>query len=234
MEYTKKSVEEFCELKDDLVRAAKEEISKGVQHVDTKEMGEVVDMIKDLAEAEEKCWKACYYKAIVKSMHEEEEEMKRSGGRMGYDNWRYSSGRFAPTGHGHRSGFTPGDDDYEEMMMGEGWMDGSSGYSRGGSRSGSSNGQNGSSSGSRGGTMGSNGRMGYTGSGRGDHYDRYHQARMGYHESKDAASRQHMDAAARDYAMDRVEAMKEIWRDADPAMRKELKNKMTALCGELN
>ena len=27
-------------------------------------------------------------------------------GRMGYDNWRYSSGRFAPKGRGHYSGFT--------------------------------------------------------------------------------------------------------------------------------
>lgn len=231
MEDTKKIVDDVCNLKEDLVRAAQDEVAKGIQHVDTKEMGEVVDMIKDLAEAEEKCWKACYYKAIVTAMHEEEEEMKRGGGRMGYDNWRYSSGRFAPTGHGHRSGFTPMDDEYEERMMAEGWMEGSSGYSNGGSKSG---GQNGSSSGSRGGSMGSNGRMGYSGHPRGDHYERYNQARMGYHESKDAASRQHMDAAARDYAVDMVDAMKEIWRDADPAMRKELKNKMTALCGELN
>lgn len=231
MEHTKKIVDDVCNLKEDLVRAAQDEVAKGIQHVDTKEMGEVVDMIKDLAEAEEKCWKACYYKAIVTAMHEEEEEMKRGGGRMGYDNWRYSSGRFAPTGHGHRSGFTPMDDESEERMMAEGWMEGSSGYSGGSSNSG---GQNGSSSGSRGGSMGSNGRMGYPGHPRGDHYERYNQARMGYHESKDAASRQHMDAAARDYAMDMVDAMKEIWRDADPAMRKELKNKMTALCGELN
>lgn len=231
MEDTKKSFEALYELKEDLTRAAMDEMAKGIQHVDTKEMGEVIDMIKDLSEAEEKCWKACYYKSIVKAMHEEEEEMKRGGGRMGYDNWRYSSGRFAPTGHGHRSGFTPMDDEYEERMMAEGWMEGSSGYSNGDSKSG---GQNGSSSGSRGGSMGSNGRMGYPGHPRGDHYERYNQARMGFHESKDAASRQHMDAAARDYAMDMVDAMKEIWRDADPAMRKELKNKMTALCGELN
>lgn len=234
MEYTKKSVEEICKLADDLVRASQEEISKGVQHVDTKEMSEVVDMIKDLAEAKEKLWKACYYKSIVIAMHEEEEEMKRGGGRMGYDNWRYSSGRFAPTGHGHRSGFTPMDDEYEEQMMAEAWMAGSSGYDGGNRSSSNSGSQNGSSSSGRGSSMGSNGRMGYSGHPRGDHYERYHQARMGYHESKDAASRQHMDAAARDYAVDMVDAMKEIWKDADPAMRKELKNKMTALCGELN
>lgn len=235
MDDTKKSFETIYDLKEDLTHAALEAMAKGIQNVNTHEMGEVVDMIKDLAEAEEKCWKACYYKSIVNAMHEEEEETRRSGGRMGFDNWRYSSGRFAPTGHGHRSGYTPGDDDYEEMMMAEGWMDDRSGYNSG-SRVGSSNSgsQNGSSSNGRGGSMGSNGRMGYPGHPRGDHYERYHQARMGYHESKDATSRQHMDAAARDYVVDMAEVVKEIWKDADPAMRKELKNKVVALSGELN
>ena len=65
------------------------------------EAGKVIDMIKDLAEAEEKGWKACYYKTIIDDMYSYDQN-----DRMGYDNWRYSSGRFAPKGKGHYSGFT--------------------------------------------------------------------------------------------------------------------------------
>lgn len=233
MEKTKQKISELCELKDKLICCARDEFSKGIQQVNTHEMGQVVDMIKDLAEAEEKCWKAKYYESIVEAMEDEkdyEEMMAKMGqggdGRMGYDNWRYSSGRFAPTGHGHRSGYRPGEKLDDPWMMAEGFEN--MGYS-GGARGGSSSrgGQNGSG-------MGDNGRMGYTGPERGHRYDQYVKARMGYHESKDAAHKEHMDASARDYVMDIADSVEEIWRDADPAMRKEIKNKFVALTGKMN
>lgn len=256
MEKTKEKYNQLMELKEKLMTVAKQELERGAQNVDTHEMGEVVDMIKDLSEAEEKCWKACYYKTIVEAMKKSEEaeelalklEMSGMGdsegmGRMGYDSWRYSSGRFAPSGHGHRSGYMP--QQMEEDRYIDPWMMGYSGGGRGGSSnsgnsgrsssSGSSGGsQNGSSSGSSGGSYGYDGRMGYSGSERGHRYDRYNQARMGYHESRDAASKEHMDASSREYVVDVAEAVKEIWKDADPAMRKEIKNKFTALMGEMN
>lgn len=244
MEATKAKVRDLCELKEKLMCSAKEAISRGMQNVDTHEMGAVTDMIKDLAEAEEKCWKACYYKMMVEDMKKDTDEMEREGykgGRMGYDNWRYSSGRFAPTGRGHydRAGFMPGEKLDEPWMMAEGFGDsaldrmmGYSDGSRGGSSSHSSPGsQNGSSYGS---SMGSNDRMGYPRSERGDRYDRWSKARMGYHESKDATSKERMDATAREYVVDMAEAVKEVWKDADPAMRKEIKNKFVALTGEMN
>ena len=84
------------------------------------------------------------------------------------------------------------------------------------------------------GSMWNSNRMRYSGSPRGHHYDRYSKARMGYHESKDAASKEHMDATAREYVVDVAESMREIWRDADPTMRKEIKNKLVSLTGEMN
>lgn len=85
------------------------ELDKGIENVDTKEMGEVVDMIKDLNEAE-------YRAVIVKSMKEADEEQKEydkellralkdeygeEGGRRYYDEYRYkTTGRFAPKGKG--------------------------------------------------------------------------------------------------------------------------------------
>lgn len=215
MEEAKKYSEELCELKDKLVCAAKGELERGIQNVNTHEMGEVIDMIKDLAEAEEKCWKACYYKHIVHAMEEESEE----DGRMGYDNWRYSSGRYAPKGHGHRSGYRPGED-IEPWMMAEGFGENRGDYSKEHRMYDR--------------PEGSDHRMGYSGSQRGDRYDRYTKARMGYHQSKDAINKERMDSSAREYVVDIAESLKEVWNDADPAMRKEIKNKMMALTNEMN
>lgn len=238
MEEAKKKVTDICELKQTLITAARDHMNQGLQGVNTHELGEVVDMIKDLCEAEEKIYKSCYYKTVVEAMKEEkkQEEMMTKMGmlsgsdRMGYDNWRYSSGRFAPTGHGHRSGYHDPEQIekwmHEEAFPDDPWV--KAGYS--GSRGGSSN--NGRSSNT--GSMDSNGRMGYTGSPRGHHYDRYSKARMGYHESKDASHKESMDAASREYVVDMAEALKEVWTDADPAMRKEIKNKFISLMNEMN
>lgn len=265
MEEAKKKATEICELKEKLITAAKEHLNKGIECVNTHEMGEVVDMIKDLCEAEEKIYKSCYYKTVVEAMKEEKEEeellakmgltgmgeMDEMGPmgysrsvrgtpsrRMGYDHWRYNSGRFAPTGHGHRSGYHD-PEQIEQWMHEDAFPDdpwAKYGYrsGRGGSNSGRSGGSSeGSGNGSSSGSMGSNGRMGYTGSERGHRYDRYNKARMGYHESGDAAHKEHMDASAREYVVDIAESVKEIWKDADPAMRKEIKNKFLSLTNEM-
>lgn len=245
MEETKNKVEQLGRIKEQLVCCVEQEMSKGLKMVDTHEMGAVIDMIKDLADAEEKCWKACYYKQIVEAMHDAEEEkelMMKLGmqgdehGRMGYDHWRYASGRFAPTGHGHYSaGYTMPmmEDSDEDPWMMRPW-DGSMGYD-GGSRGGSSNsgGQNGRSSSNSSGSSSGQSRMGYPISSRGHRYDAYNKARMGYHESKDAKSKEHMDSTAKEYLVDTVEGIREVWKDSDPAMRKEIKNNFAALMAEM-
>ena len=90
------------------------ELEKGTENVDTFEMGQVVDMIKDLNEAE---YKAVIVKAMKKADEEEEEyekillrelkeEYGEDTGRRYYDHYRYASGRFAPKGHGsYRRGY---------------------------------------------------------------------------------------------------------------------------------
>lgn len=83
-----------------------------IRNISTDEAGKVVDMIKDLAEAEEKCWKACYYKTVVEAMEEE------SGRRpMGYTP---TMGR---QGYQEAMGYNRGNMGYT------GRMSGSSGYS---------------------------------------------------------------------------------------------------------
>nr|DAU21078.1 MAG TPA: hypothetical protein [Caudoviricetes sp.] len=83
-------LKDLAEIKHDLIDAVKAELAQGIDKVDTAELGEVVDMIKDLASAEKDCIEAY-------SMQDEMDD-----GRMGYDRWRYASGRFAPKGRGRR------------------------------------------------------------------------------------------------------------------------------------
>ena len=90
------------------------ELEKGTENVDTCEMGQVVDMIKDLNEAE---YKAVIVKAMKKADEEEEgydkillrelkEEYGEDAGRRFYDHYRYADGRFAPKGRGtYRRGY---------------------------------------------------------------------------------------------------------------------------------
>ena len=82
-----------------LTECAKSQFDKGLESVDTCEMGKVIDMIKDLAEA-------MYYRTLTKTMDEsEDEETLKMFDRYGrdkrfYDHYRYEDGRFAPKGRG--------------------------------------------------------------------------------------------------------------------------------------
>lgn len=215
MHEVKQKADKLCEIKDKLVTAVADQINMGVQNVNTHEAGQVIDMIKDLAEAEEKCWKACYYKSIVKAMEEYDEgrEYMDPEERRGYDHWRYSSGRFAPSGRGHySSGYRP----MEDMHDMDPWM--STGHGEGQNRS----------------RMDGSDRYGYTPSMRGMKYDKYARARRGYDEHKDAGSKTKMDESAKEYVVDMAESVREMWRDADPALRKEIRNHFVALTGEMN
>lgn len=70
-------VNDICEMKEKLIDWTKEELSKSKECIDTHEMGEVIDMIKDLFEAEEKCWKSCYYKLLVEEDDTETYDQRR-------------------------------------------------------------------------------------------------------------------------------------------------------------
>ena len=92
-------VDKIYEIKNELVKQVEKDISdRGVERID----GDVIDMIKDLAEAEKNCMKARYYKAVTEAMTQ--------GGQSGYG-----------SGMGYqRQG--------QQNMSGYGSMTGSSGY----------------------------------------------------------------------------------------------------------
>lgn len=68
---------------EDVSQSASTMLSSGKSSI--KEMGEVTDMIKDLAEAEKNKWESCYYQSIVEAMEESEYGQDYDyRGRMGY------------------------------------------------------------------------------------------------------------------------------------------------------
>lgn len=217
-----KKMEDLTEIKNKLIHWTKGQAdNEGLFHnmQELQVLGEVADIIKDIAEAEEKCWKACYYKEIVCAMDDERSDM--GGERMGYNPRRYASGRYAPSGRGHM-GYSPYmpaghmDGPYMHMMddpyMHDGYTPSSAGNR---SQSGS--------------------RMGYTD----DRtvyspYERYKDARRHYTETKDMGSKKEMDRHADEHVREATESIKEIWRDADPEMKTRLKSQMTKLVNEMS
>ena len=89
-----------------LAECAEKQFDNGIESVDTAEMGQVTDMMKDLAEA-------MYYRTLTKAMDDSDPEeimemFERygDGGRRYYDHYRYADGRFAPKGRGsYRRGY---------------------------------------------------------------------------------------------------------------------------------
>lgn len=72
-----------------LSECAKAEFDKGIENIDTCEMGQVTDMLKDLAEA-------MYYRTLTNGMEEFEpsdllDAVERYGDRRFYDEYRYKT-----------------------------------------------------------------------------------------------------------------------------------------------
>lgn len=235
----------ICSLKDKLCAM----LESGSYQLDSEEGGALVDEIKDLAEVEKNIWKACYYKSVVEAMKKSEEEEKQNG-KMGYDNWRYSSGRYAPKGRGHYdpAGYTypeiynpmtypnlremvdrMGFNDDMDMWNSMGYSgSGRGGNSRGGSNSGRNSSSNsGSSNNSSSWRGGSNSRYGYS-------YDKFDESRRHYEESKDPHDKEEMDQHAKEHLMDTLDTMRDIWKDADPQLRKKMKSELTSLVQDMN
>lgn len=191
----------------------------------------MVDCAKDLAEMMDDEAKAAYYKHVTEEMKEEKECLIKMGvstmeiARMGYDNWRYSSGRYAPTGKGHyvghKSGFTHepytpdgipiygtervfGDmteiyDPTRMSMVPMGYGDGK---------------------------MHDRSRYG-------QHYDDFQTSRRHYTETKDEKDKQRMQDSAKQHVHDIEHTMKDIWKDADPGLRLDMKTSLQALLNEM-
>jgi hypothetical protein len=91
-------VEKIYKIKNQILEKIDSDIEKsgGIDRVNTAFLGQMVDMVKDLAEAEEKCWKAQYYRQVSEAMS--------SGGASGY---MPEGARSGYGGTGSSAGYAP-------------------------------------------------------------------------------------------------------------------------------
>lgn len=88
-------VEKIKDLKDELLMQAEQDM-----HDNGMVDPQAIDNIKDLAEAEEKCWKAEYYRSVTEAMED---------GKMGYDDGMgYQRGNRGNMGYDRQGGSMQG------------------------------------------------------------------------------------------------------------------------------
>lgn len=199
----KNDLHTICSMKERLVDALNMHINQGIEHMDAKEAGEVADMIKDLAEAERNCYEACYYKTVIEAMEKGDAEEQE---RYGYNmNRSASTGRYISGGRG---GYRPYMD---QMPYINSYLNDPN--------------------------FKENMRMGYPM----DHYeDRYGKAyneyknsRRHYTESNSEHDRNEMNAHATEHVGDTIATIRDIWKSADPDLKKRMKADFTNLIGEM-
>lgn len=194
------------EMKHSLIDKAHAEIKSGISEPgELILLGEIVDMIKDLADAEKNCMEACYYETVVDAMHEAVEPMGYSGssfnrvtkmgGSYGYDNRRYSDGLFAPKGRGRRMGYMPGT---QTMIDGDGYMVDAMHDNR-----------------------------------HGRAYNEYQDAKRHYHETKSPEWHDKMKHKSEEHMHDTMDSLREMWHDADEDTKHKLKDSMSKLMQEM-
>ena len=119
-------VEDIYKLKNQVIARMNSEIAtRGADRFDVEEFGKMADIVKDLAEAEESCWEAEYYRSVTEAMGGQQgygysggNGGGSQGGSQGYpmnENWGYdqmqpmmgyrSSGRGSANQYGGRRGY---------------------------------------------------------------------------------------------------------------------------------
>lgn len=227
-EIEKLDMGDICAIEKDLISVLRTVTAHGVfsKEVEKDELGALVDMVKDMAETKRNCMEAHYYEKVCKAMDEYEDEEDRSG----YNPNRYSSGRYAPKGHGnYTAGFRPMIEDgkripeYYRDVMGEDLFPGMMpmGYSeKRDDRDNMPNKQNRSGE--------TNPRMQY-----GEAYMEYDEARRHYTSTKSAEDKDRMDEKALEHLDRSIMTIRDIWKGADASLRKEMKASLMALIQDM-
>ena len=188
---------------EDITETASTELSKGVNQVNTKEMGEVIDMIKDLSEAEKNKMEACYYKSVIEAM--EESQYGEDYDYEGRIRRGYSRG-------GRRMGYE------QPMMYDDMYMDGRMGYSNG-AYGGGSRGMSRSGYSNQGGQRSS--RFGYS-------HDEYMKEKSMYNKNNPEDMKKRSDMIE-----DRVDELYEMFKDEvkdmSPEEKQLWKNKLSKI-----
>lgn len=242
MDELEMKVKPLEDMKERLVECSKAELMRGVESVDTEEMGDAIDMVKDLSEAIKCCYEAHYFKAVIEAMQGRGGYTMNGGTPLnGFRAMPAPMGDMVPQmlNVGRRDDYNIGDSEWDQMTASMPWVGYRMGYN-GSSRSGNSSGGSGSSGGNSGsGGMSGGGRSGY---GRdvewnpryGEAYNKFRESRKHYQFSRQMEDKKEMNEHMSEHVMDTIATIREMWQDADPELRKKMKSDFEMLLKEMN
>lgn len=212
----KMTLEKICGLLDIMTDGLKSATNQGLNNLDTHEAGQVADIIKDLSEAkknltdaEKNEWESCYYASIVKAMKDADERGDEED-RYGYIPREASRMGKRGMQRDRIKRWVRDPDTFEDEM-----------YDRAGYTPGRKMSRDDRSSGNS-----SDERYGKP-------YREYIDSRRHYSESKSQADKDMMEMYANEHLMDVMGSVREIYKTADPDMRKRMKSDLTKLVGEM-
>lgn len=212
----KMTLEKICTLLDIMTDGLKSATNQGLNNLDTHEAGQVADIIKDLSEAkknltdaEKNEWESCYYASIVKAMKDADERGDEED-RYGYIPCEASRMGKRGMQRDRIKRWVRDPDTFEDEM-----------YERAGYTPGRKMSRDDRSS-----DNSSDERYGKP-------YREYIDSRRHYSESKSQADKDMMEMYANEHLMDVMGSVREIYKTADPDMRKRMKSDLTKLVGEM-
>lgn len=212
----KMTLEKICALLDIMTDGLKSATNQGLNNLDTHEAGQVADIIKDLSEAkknltdaEKNEWESCYYASIVKAMKDADERGDEED-RYGYIPREASRMGKRGMQRDRIKRWVRDPDTFEDEM-----------YERAGYTPGRKMSRDDRSS-----DNSSDERYGKP-------YREYIDSRRHYSESKSQADKDMMEMYANEHLMDVMGSIREIYKSADPDMRKRMKSDLTKLVGEM-
>ena len=212
----KMTLEKICTLLDIMTDGLKSATNQGLNNLGTHEAGQVADIIKDLSEAkknltdaEKNEWESCYYASIVKAMKDADERGDEED-RYGYIPREASRMGKRGMQRDRIKRWVRDPDTFEDEM-----------YERAGYTPGRKMSRDDRSS-----DNSSDERYGKP-------YREYIDSRRHYSESKSQADKDMMEMYANEHLMDVMGSVREIYKTADPDMRKRMKSDLTKLVGEM-
>ena len=212
----KMTLEKICGLLDIMTDGLKSATNQGLNNLDIHEAGQVADIIKDLSEAkknltdaEKNEWESCYYASIVKAMKDADERGDEED-RYGYIPREASRMGKRGMQRDRIKRWVRDPDTFEDEM-----------YERAGYTPGRKMSRDDRSS-----DNSSDERYGKP-------YREYIDSRRHYSESKSQADKDMMEMYANEHLMDVMGSVREIYKTADPDMRKRMKSDLTKLVGEM-
>lgn len=212
-------VEEIKELKKRLTTWLREEIDSGKDCVRNCDIDTLANAVHHLAETERNCYEAMYYKTVTEQMENAEESL-----RMGASRGRDSMGRYTS----NRSGYYPDD----QMMYTNAYIHDPNQFIDDMMPMGYRDGRNGSSMNNTSGNNSKSSSYGYRPS-MNSEWDQYRMAKRHYTETGDSKSRSEMNTHGMKHFKEAVGTFKDIWEDADPSLKMEMKRDLQTLIADM-